>query len=156
MPLEKRVWDVLDPNFTTVTPETPLKEACTILTSSSRKKPEVHGLVVMRASGEYLGLITTKDILKYISYLRNKFIREGKKEDWITQLGNYYKDDFLIMVNDVMVFHEVSVRPSQKLFEVIRIMDDRDLEAIPVADAGKIIGMVRSVDVLGEIARSFQ
>jgi Predicted signal-transduction protein containing cAMP-binding and CBS domains len=156
MPLEKHVWDVLDPNFITVTPETPLKEACTILTGSSRKKPEIHGLVVMRASGEYLGLITTKDILKYIIYLHNKFLREGKREDWITQLGIYCKDESLITVNDVMVFHEVSVRPSQKLFEVIRIMDDRDLEAIPVADAGKIIGLVRSVDILGEIARSIR
>jgi predicted transcriptional regulator len=35
-------------------------------------------------------------------------------------------------------------------------MDDRDLEAIPVADAGKIIGVVRSVDILGEIARSIR
>jgi len=110
----------------------------------------------MRASGEYLGLITTKDILKYIIYLHNKFIREGKREDWITQLGNYCKNESLITVNDIMVFHEVSVRPNQKLFEVIRIMDDRDLEAIPVDDTGKIIGMVRSVDILGEIARSFQ
>jgi len=120
------------------------------------KKQEIHELVVMRASGEYLGLITTKDILKYIIYLHNKFIREGKREDWITQLGNYCKNESLITVNNIMVFHEVSVRPNQKLFEVIRIMDDRDLEAIPVDDTGKIIGMVRSVDILGEIARSFQ
>jgi len=156
MPLEKRVWDVLDPNFITVTPETPLKEACTILTGSGRKKQEIHELVVIRASGEYLGLITAKDILKYIIYLHNKFIREGKREDWITQLGNYWNNESLITVNDIMVFHEVSVRPNQKLFEVIRIIDDRDLEAIPVADVGKIIGLVRSVDILGEIARSFQ
>jgi hypothetical protein len=40
MPLEKCVWEVLDTNFIPVTPETPLKEACTILTGSSRKKSE--------------------------------------------------------------------------------------------------------------------
>jgi CBS domain-containing protein len=156
MPLEKHVWDVLDPNFFTVTPETPLKEACSILIGSSKKKPEVHGLVVMRSSGEYLGMVTVKEIMKYIIYLHNKYIRDGKKEDWIAQLANYCKDESLITVNDVMVFHEVSVRPSQKLYEVIRIMDERDLEAIPVSDSGKIIGMVRSVDILGEIVRSFQ
>jgi signal-transduction protein with cAMP-binding, CBS, and nucleotidyltransferase domain len=31
-------------------------------------------------------------------------------------------------------------------------MTDQDVELIPVSDAGRIIGVVRSIDVLAEIA----
>ncbi|OGP50452.1 MAG: hypothetical protein A2Y79_06035 [Deltaproteobacteria bacterium RBG_13_43_22] len=154
MPLVKRIWDLMDPNVETITPETPLKEACAILTGQTREKKGNLGLVVKRSSGEYLGLLTTKDILKYAIYLYNKAMREGKKEDWATQIRDYCKDESLITVNDIIVHNEVFVRPNQNLFEVIQIMDNHDLEVMPVVDTGKIIGMIRSADILGEIARS--
>ena len=154
MPLVKRIWDLMDPNVETVTPETPLKEACAILIDQTRGKKGNLGLVVKRSSGEFLGLLTTKDVLKYAIYLYNKSTREGKKEDWATQIRDYCNDETLITVNDVMVHYEVFVRPNQNLFEVIQIMDDHDLEVMPVVDTGRIIGMIRSADILGEIARS--
>lgn len=150
MPLEKQVWDVIDSTFKTVTPETPLKEACAILTDG---KSEPLGLVVMRASGEYLGLLTVKDILRYVLYLYHRSLGESEDKDWVTQIRDQCADESLITVNDVLVRHELFVRPNQKLLEVIPILTDQDVELIPVADAGKIIGVVRSSDVLAEIAR---
>jgi CBS domain-containing protein len=157
MPLEKRVWDVMDSNFEALTPETPLREACAILGSLNRENQGSRlGLVVMRASGEFLGLLTTKEVLKYVIYLYNKSKREGKEEDWATHLSDQGKDGSLVTVNDVLVFHEVLARPNQSLFEAIRIMDQNDLEIIPVVDAGKVIGVIQSTDILGEIARNIQ
>jgi CBS domain-containing protein len=156
MPLEKRVWDVMDPNFETVTPETPLREACAILGNLNREKLGIIGLVVMRASGEFLGLLTTKEVLKYVIYLYNKSNREGKGEDWASHLSDQGKDGTLVTVNDVLVFHEVFARPNQSLFEAIRIMEENDLEVIPVVDGGKVIGVIQSADILGEIARNIQ
>ena len=153
MPLEKQVWDVIDSTFKTVTPETPLNEACAILTGHSQERSEALGLVVMRASGEYLGLLTVKDILKYVNYLHNRSLNKSEGDDWLTQIRNRCADGSLITVNDVLVRHELSVRANQKLLEVIQIMTDQDVELIPVADAGRIIGVVRSIDVLAEIAR---
>jgi CBS domain-containing protein len=152
MPLEKQVWDVIDLTFKTVTPETPLNEACAILTGHSKEKPEALGLVVMRTSGEYLGLLTVRDILKYMIYLHNRLLNKSEGEDWLTQIRNQGADGSLITVNDVLIRHDLSVRANQKLFEVIQIMTDQDVELIPVADAGRIIGVVRSIDVLAEIA----
>jgi CBS domain-containing protein len=155
MPLEKRVWEAMDPNFETVTPETPLKEACVIMTgtTSGKKGKTVLGLVVMRSSGEYLGLLTTKEILKYFIYLYNKLKREGKGEDWASHLSDQGKGGSLVTVNDILVFHEVFARPNQSVFEAIRIMEEYDLEILPVADGGKIIGVIRSDDILIEFAR---
>ncbi len=150
MPLEKQVWDVIDSTFKTVTPETPLKEACAILTAG---KSETSGLVVMRASGEYLGLLTVKDVLRYIIYLYRRSMGQSEDQDWLNQIRVQCADESLITVNDALVRHDFFVRPSQKLFDVIEIMTDQDAELIPVADAGKIIGVVRSSDVLAEIAR---
>jgi predicted transcriptional regulator len=124
------------------------------LGSRNREKQGIPGLVVMRASGEYLGLLTTKEILKYVIYLYNKSKRDGQEEDWSSHLSDQGKDGSLVTVNDVMVFHEVFARPNQSLFEAIRIMDENDLEILPVSDAGKIIGVLHSTDILGEIARN--
>jgi CBS domain-containing protein len=148
MPLEKKAWDVMDPNFETVTPETPLKEACVILTRKGREKRGILGLVVMRTSGEYLGLLTIKEILKYLSYLAHQLKREGKEKDWATYLSGHDKDGFLATVNDIMISYEIFVRPNQSLFEVIRIMDEHDLEMLPVADGGKIIGVIHPSELL--------
>ncbi len=158
MPFEKRVWEVMDPNFETITPETPLIEACALMSLPGGEKQGIHifGLVVMRSSGEYLGLITTKEVLKYLIILYNKLKREGKDEDWATYLREHSEDGSLVTVNDVLVSYEVFARPNQSLFEAIRIMEDYDLEIIPVADGGKIIGVLRSTDILGEIARKLR
>jgi CBS domain-containing protein len=153
MPLEKQVWDVLDSTFKSVTPETPLNEACSILIAYSKDKPEASGLVVMRVSGEYMGLLTVKDVLRYILYLYNRSQGKSASEDWLTQIRNQCSDGSLITVNDVMVRHELSVRPNQKLLEVVQIMTDQDVDLLPVMDAGRVIGVVRSIDVLAEITR---
>ena len=153
MPLEKSVWDVMDVNFDTVTPETPLKEACAILTDRGRGKSSALGLVVMRSSEEYIGILTVKDILRYVIFLYKRSRSEGKAEDWLTQIREECEDGSLITVNDVLVRYDISVHPNQKLLEVIQAMEDQAIEIIPVSDAGRIIGVVRQSDILAEIAR---
>lgn len=147
MPLEKQVWEVMDTNFETVTPETPLKEACIILSGKNSEKKGILGLVVMRTSGEYLGLLTTKEILKYLIFLDNKLKQGDKEKDWETYFGGLDKDGW-VTVNDIMVAYEVFARPNQNLFEVIRIMEDLDLDIIPVEDGGKIIGVIQPSGIL--------
>ncbi|MEW6188050.1 MAG: CBS domain-containing protein [Thermodesulfobacteriota bacterium] len=157
MPLERRVWDVMDSHFTTVTPETPLKDACAILSSQNQKtQGGVQALVVMRASGEYIGLLTSKDIMKYLIHLFNKSKRENKTEEWLNALSDHRQDDSLVTVNDVMVFYEVTVRPIQKLGEALQLMDDHELDVLPVVDAGKVLGLISGVAILGEIARGIK
>lgn len=148
MPLEKKVWDAMDLNFETVTPETPLKEACSILSGKSRGKRGLLGLVVMRTSGEYLGLLTTKEILRYLIDLHNNSKREGKEEDWPTSLIDLAHGAW-VTVNDVLISYEVFARPNQSLIEVIRLMVENDLELLPVSDGGKIIGVIQSSDIIG-------
>lgn len=153
MALEKSVWDVMDVNFDTVTPETPLREACAILTDRSKGKPGALGLVVVRSSEEYIGVLTVKDILRYVIFLYKRSRSEGKAEDWLAEIREECEDGSLITVNDVLVRYDISVNPNQKLLEVIQVMENLAVEIIPVSDAGKIIGVVRQIDILAEIAR---
>lgn len=152
MSLEKRVWEVMDSVFQTVTPETLLIEACSLMTIHSQEKPGTTALVVRRASGAYLGVLTVKDVLNYLNFLKRKALKEGKGEDGLSQVRNTDLDESLITVNDVLVRHDVYVQPNQELHEVIQIMGELDLELIPVFDAGKVIGVIRSSDILVEIA----
>ena len=151
MPLERQIWDVMDNRFTKVTPETPLKEACGLLAGLQRTQPGGPGLVVMRANGEYLGVLSINDILRYLNFLYDQALRE--KENWLDKLMNRCADESLLSVNDVMTRFDISIRPNQKIIEAIRIMLEEDVDLLPVEDAGKIIGVIYGETVLGEIAR---
>ena len=151
MPLERQIWDVMDNRFTQVTPETPLKEACAILTGLHRTKPGGPGLVVMRANGEYLGVLSVNDILRYLNFMYDQVLRE--KEHWLDRLMDRCADESLLSVNEVMTRFAISIRPNQKIIEAIRIMLEEDVDLLPVEDAGKIIGVIYGETVLGEIAR---
>ncbi len=151
MPLERQIWDVMDNRFTKVTPETPIKEACAILTGLHRTKPGGPGLVVMRSNGEYLGVLTVNDILRYLNFMYDQSLRE--KENWLDKLMDRCADESLLSVNDVMTRFDVSIRPNQKIIEAIRIMLEEDVDLLPVEDAGKIIGVIYGETILGDIAR---
>lgn len=151
MSLEKQVWDVMSTAFRSVTPETTLKEACAILVGNQQENPAVPGLVVRRASGEYLGVLSIKDILRHLNFLYDQSLRE--KESWLDRLMNKHTETGLLSVNDVMTRFDVSVRPNQRIIDAIRIMLDEDVDLLPVGDAGRIIGVVSSDTILREISR---
>jgi CBS domain-containing protein len=156
MPLEKQVWDVMDSKYDLITPETPLIEACSVLGLAGKEKPGIPGLVVVRASGEYLGILTVKDILSYLIDLHKQSKKEGREEDWLSRLHDQDPDEALITVNDAMVNVDVLVRPNQKIIEVLQLLEDLDVDFLPVADTEKIIGVVRSTAILAEIAPKSQ
>ena len=151
MPLERQIWDLMDNRFTKVTPETPLKEACALLTGLQGTKPAGPGLVVMRANGEYLGVLSLNDVLRYLNFMYEQALRE--KENWLDRLLDRCADESLLSVNDVMTRFEISIRPNQKIIEAIRIMLEEDVDLLPVEDSGKIIGVIYGETILGEIAR---
>lgn len=151
MPLEKQVWDVMVSQYKAVSPETPLKEACAILAGPGKDAGALPGLVVKRASGEYLGILSVRDILRYLHFIYDQSLRE--KENWIDRLMNKCADETLLTVNDVMTRFDVSVRPNQKIIEAVRIMLEADVDLLPVEDAGRIIGVVNGGSILTEIAR---
>jgi predicted transcriptional regulator len=106
--------------------------------------------VVMRANGEYLGVLSVNDILRYLNFMYDQALRE--KESWLDKLMNRCADESLLSVNDVMTRFDISIRPNQKIIEAIRIMLEEDVDLLPVEDAGKIIGVIYGETILGEIA----
>lgn len=151
MPLEKQVWDVMSTSFKSVTPETTLKEACAILADLRGEKEMAPGLVVSRASGEYLGVLSVKDILRHLNFIYDQSLRE--RESWLDRLLDPHTAEGLLSVNDVMVRFDISVRPNQRIIEAIRLMLDEDLDLVPVWDSGRIIGVVHGDTILREISR---
>jgi CBS domain-containing protein len=151
MSLEKQVWDVMSTSYMSVTPETPLKEACALLAGLREENPTVPGLLVTRASGEYLGVLSVKDILRHLNFVYDQSLRE--QESWLDRLLNRRKEETTVSVNDVMTRFDVSVRPNQRIIDAVRIMIDEDVDLLPVGDSGRIIGVVYGNAILGEISR---
>jgi CBS domain-containing protein len=152
MALEKQVWDIMDLQYETITPETPLAEACRVLGLFGKEKPGMPGLVVQRSSGEYLGFLTVKDCLGYLNDLYKQSKKGDREEDWLDRLRGHDPEETLITVNDALVHLEVSVSPNHKMIDLLQVLEDLGVDFIPVADGEKIVGVVRSTAILAEIA----
>jgi CBS domain-containing protein len=152
MPLEKQIWDVLESQFFTVTPESTLKDASLILKEAFKKAPKTNGLVVMRSNGELIGVLTVADVLTRMKYLFDDACREGGKGDWRAVFLNKCEDGTLLTVNDVLTRMGTGIRPHDSLAQAIQAMTEAEVTFLPVVDAGKVIGIITLQDILNEVA----
>jgi acetoin utilization protein AcuB len=53
-----------------------------------------------------------------------------------------------LRVNEIMTWAVVTVRPDADVRDAARIMHDRKLGALPVADNGRVVGMLTATDVI--------
>lgn len=93
------------------------------------------------------GMVTLKEILKIIGiHARLKKCSEECLKDYVQSLLN---ED----VSSIMKCHFVSVSVEHRLTDVVREMEEHQLEDLPVIDAeGKLIGVLNGLEILA-IAR---
>ncbi len=53
-----------------------------------------------------------------------------------------------LRVNEIMTWAVITVGPDADIRDAARIMHDRKLGALPVADEGRVIGMLTATDVI--------
>jgi acetoin utilization protein AcuB len=120
-----------------VHPETGLHEARRIM-----RKHNIRRLPVV-VEGRLVGIVTDRDL------------REASPSP-VTTLSvhelNYLLDK--LEVGEIMNKQVVAISPSAPLEEAAKLMRDRKIGGLPVVEAGKVVGMITEVDVLGVLMQA--
>jgi acetoin utilization protein AcuB len=102
---------------------------------------DVRHLPVVDENDELIGMLSDRDLRSYSLPLMNNF----ENADTYNERGDAPVSD--IMQGDVM-----SVDPAEEITEVIRLMIDHKIGALPVVDPirGNLVGIISYIDILRE------
>ena len=128
-----------------VTPQTSIEKLISVF-----EKEKVDSLAVVNKRGKFKGDIHKRDLLKLLVGPEDLSWDEvvgpfGR----IVDMGYFAKN-----VKDLMRAHEISVSPSERLKEVIKLMFRHGLEVVPVVEKGKLIGMITELEILEQIYKN--
>lgn len=137
-----RVRDIMTSPVTTVTPETPVREALRVMLER-----RISGLPVVDAVGMLVGLVSEGD------FLRRSELGTEKKRSWLDFLRGHgraaedYAHSHGRTVGEVMTREVVAISHNAPLEEAVALMEKRRVRRLPVTD-GDALGIVTRSDIL--------
>jgi CBS domain-containing protein len=127
--VELLVEDALEAVDHRVRPETPLSEVVELMV-----RQEVDAVPVVGERSEVLGMVTSGDALGHLMHESDSPETDSADE--------------LLTARDVMTRTVMCVSEGQPLIEAAHMMVHKDVEQIPVAREGRLIGIVTRTKVL--------
>ena len=153
--MSKTVADVMHRNPITVKPQTPIKEAITILAEQC-----ISGLPVVDDAGKLVGIISETDLLwqetgveppLHIMFLDSVIYLENPArydQELHKALGQ--------TVGEVMSTHPVTVKSDQPLRKAAKLMQEKSIRRVAVTDdENKLIGILTTGDIVRAMAAKF-
>lgn len=137
-----RVRDIMTSPVTTVTPETPVREALRVMLER-----RISGLPVVDEVGMLVGLVSEGD------FLRRSELGTEKKRSWLDFLRGHgraaedYAHSHGRTVGEVMTREVVAISHNAPLEEAVALMEKRRVRRLPVTD-GDALGIVTRSDIL--------
>jgi acetoin utilization protein AcuB len=127
-----RVTDLMAGPLITVGHDATVADAWSIMQTR-----RVHHLPVLDAERRLIGMLTEHDLRLVIL---ERCVREEPGQMASTLAG--------LRVNEIMTWAVVTVGPDMDVRDAARMMHDRKLGALPVADEGRVIGVITATDVI--------
>ena len=126
-------------NLITATPEMNIQEAATIM-----NREKIHSLPIIDKKGEFVGLITDKDIAK-------------AAPSPVSTLSAYETNYLLVKltVKKLMCKNPVAISKGTTVEEASRIMVDEGVSCLPVLEGKKLVGIVSKTDMLKMLLELF-
>ncbi|MEN8167893.1 MAG: CBS domain-containing protein [Pseudomonadota bacterium] len=134
------VSEIMSKSPKSVTPETKLLEVVSLMCLF-----RYSGLPV-EENGELLGIIAEKDVLHRMFPKLEDFAHVMATPDYDAMMSQY-KDVVNLQVADVMTPRVVTVSPDVHILRAATIMVRHKFRRIPVADHGKLVGMLSLGDI---------
>jgi acetoin utilization protein AcuB len=134
-----RVDDLMTRSIVTVGHDATVVEAWNLM-----RTRQVRHLPVLDAERRLIGIVTDHD-------LRQVILERAVAEE-PARLGPPLAR---LRVNEVMTWGVVTVPPDADLREAARIMRERKLGGLPVADGGRVVGLLTATDVIEALAAVF-
>lgn len=128
----------------TVRPRTILVDKQMHVARSICEWGDFHHLPVVEEDGKLVGIVSLTDVLR---------ASDAEHED-STPAVNRELQLAQVSVVDVMIRNPVAVDPSMPIDEAARCMMRESINCLPVVEAGELVGIVTSFDMLGLIGRA--
>jgi len=103
---------------------------------------KIRHLPVLDDSDRLVGIVTDRD-------LRQVVFEPSIQE----QLGNFPRALNLLTVKEVMTWGVLTIQPETEIREAARVMHEQKIGALPVVEAGKVVGMLTEIDLLKVFVR---
>lgn len=139
-----RVEDVMTTDVTTVTPETPLKEAARMLVGRG-----VSGFPVV-AGGAVVGVVSESDV---VHLERGDFGAEGHRIFRSRDRKRDVRRASPRTVGEVMTSPAITVMPIWTVAGAAALMLDKHVNRLPVVRAERLVGIVTRADIVRAFAR---
>ena len=142
-----KVNDIMTTELITVSPETEIVKAATLLLEN-----HINGVPVVNASGELVGILCQSDLIaqqkrlpipSFFTFMDGLFSTSSLKqfEKQVRKIAAY-------TVAQAMTTDPVFVGPDMGIEVVASLMVDNSVHTIPVVHEGKLVGIVGKEDIL--------
>lgn len=133
---------IMSKRVITVSPESSLKEVGEIL-----KEKRISGLPVVDSGGGIVGIITLTDMLNILNRLY-KWKELEKAESGLKLSNLFEKEKREAKVRDFMSKNVFVLSENDTIEVVMELMFNKGVHTLPVADKGKIVGVVGRRDLI--------
>jgi CBS domain-containing protein len=148
------VRDIMDADPATVSPDTPVEQIVAVLRDHG-----IPGVPVVDGEGRCVGIVTEADLVLpddqgdlHLPHYINLF----GGTVFLEPLGRYeqrLRKAFASMAEDMMTREPDTIAPDATAKEAARLIHDTGHNRLPVVDdAGRLVGVVTRLDVLGALA----
>ena len=131
-----RVEDLMSRSVVTIGHDATVAQAWNLM-----RTRQVRHLPVLDADRWLIGILTDRDL--------RQVILERSVQEEPAELARALAR---LRVNEVMTWGVITVRPETDIRQAARIMHERNLGALPVADGGRVVGMLTASDVIQAVA----
>lgn len=138
------VKDVMSRGAKTVTADTDLQKVASLMCLH-----RFSGLPVIDAEDNLLGFIAERDVLRHMFPSLQDLMENMNAVDF-EDLERDYQKVFKLKVKDLMVTGVITVKPNLPILKAVSIMARHNFRRIPVAQDGKLLGVIS----LGDIHRA--
>jgi acetoin utilization protein AcuB len=117
---------------TTIGADAPVRQAAELM-----KTRQIRHLPVVENDGRLIGIVTDRDLRQMIF---DPMIHE--------RLGDVVEALAGLTVRDIMTWAVITVRPDSGIRQAARLMREQKVGALPVVEAGRVVGMLTERDLL--------
>ncbi len=137
-----KVRDVMSSHVRSVKADTKVMEVASLMCLY-----RFHGLPVVDDEDRLIGFIAEKDVLNSLFPTMENLVTEGfHSVDMDRQMGSY-KEVLEKTVGELMTRNPISVEPDMHLLRAATVMVRHKFRRIPIAEGGKLLGMLSLGDV---------
>jgi CBS domain-containing protein len=150
LPSHLLVRDVMTANVLTVAPETSLGDVARLMVERV-----VRAVPVVDDSGTLLGMVTHKELLRYLipDYLQRTKSGEFRAPTK-SQAQRGSADPRHIPVREAMARSVLCLAEDQTLTDVANLMSSKDVDRFPVVREGKVVGFLTRADLIRRLVAS--